>query len=66
MGKKMHIDEMEMDEALVRRLLAAQFPEWADLPLRRMEPAGTVNAIFRLGQQILGSARAAGWAYDAR
>ncbi len=48
----MHADELEMDEALVRRLLAEQFPEWADLPLSRVEPAGTVNAIFRLGDEL--------------
>jgi aminoglycoside phosphotransferase (APT) family kinase protein len=49
---KMHSDELQIDEALVRRLLAAQFPEWADLPLRRVEPSGTVNAIFRLGDEL--------------
>jgi aminoglycoside phosphotransferase (APT) family kinase protein len=48
----MHDDELQIDEALVRRLLAAQFPEWADLPLRRVEPRGTVNAIFRLGDEL--------------
>jgi aminoglycoside phosphotransferase (APT) family kinase protein len=48
----MHADELEIDEALVQRLLAAQFPEWADLPLRRVEPSGTVNAIFRLGAEL--------------
>lgn len=51
MGEKMHMDEMEIDEALVRRLLISQFPHWAELPLRRIEPAGTVNAIFRLGDE---------------
>lgn len=45
----MHADELDIDEALVRRLMREQFPEWADLPLRRVEPAGTDNAIFRLG-----------------
>jgi aminoglycoside phosphotransferase (APT) family kinase protein len=49
---KMHSDEIEIDEALVRRLLAAQFPAWAELPLRRIEPSGTVNAIFRLGDEL--------------
>ena len=49
---RMHADEVEIDEALVRRLLAGQFPEWADLPLRRVEPAGTVHAIFRLGDDL--------------
>jgi len=49
---RMHEDELELDEALVRQLLAEQFPEWAELPLRRIEPSGTVNAIFRLGNQL--------------
>jgi aminoglycoside phosphotransferase (APT) family kinase protein len=48
----MHADELEIGDALVQRLLAAQFPAWADLPLRRVEPSGTVNAIFRLGDQL--------------
>jgi aminoglycoside phosphotransferase (APT) family kinase protein len=48
----MHVDEREIDEALVRRLLREQFPEWVDLPLRRVEPSGTVNAIFRLGEKL--------------
>ena len=48
----MHVDELEIDEALVRRMLADRFPEWAGLPLRRVEPAGTVNAIFRLGDAL--------------
>lgn len=49
---RMHDGEIEIDEALVRRLLAEQFPEWADLPIRRIEPTGTVNAIFRLGDEL--------------
>src|SRR3954454_15952125 len=49
---KMHGDEIAIDEALVRRLLAEQFPQWADRPLRRIEPAGTDNAIFRLGDDL--------------
>jgi aminoglycoside phosphotransferase (APT) family kinase protein len=46
---RVHADELEIGEALVRRLLAEQFPEWADLPLARVEPDGTVNVIYRLG-----------------
>jgi len=49
---RMHTDEIELDEAFVRRLIAAQFPDWADLPLRRVEPSGTVNAVFRLGAEL--------------
>jgi aminoglycoside phosphotransferase (APT) family kinase protein len=48
----MHQDELELDEALVRRLLAEQFPVWSELPLRRVRPEGTVNAIFRLGDEL--------------
>ena len=44
----MHADELEIDGELVGRLLAEQFPEWADRPLVRVVPAGTDNAIFRL------------------
>lgn len=48
----MHADELEIDEPLVRRLIAEQFPEWADRTLVRAVPAGTVNAIFRLGDDL--------------
>jgi aminoglycoside phosphotransferase (APT) family kinase protein len=48
----MHADELDIDEALVRRLLVERFPEWADRPLRRVRPEGTVNAIFRLGDDL--------------
>ena len=37
---KMHADELEIDEALVRALIDEQFPEWAGLPLTRVEPWG--------------------------
>jgi aminoglycoside phosphotransferase (APT) family kinase protein len=49
---RMHVDELEIDEALVRRLLGEQFPEWVDLPLRRIEPTGTDSAIFRRGDEL--------------
>ena len=49
---RMHVDELAIDEGLVRRLLREQFQEWAHLPLHRIEPAGTVNAIFRLGDEL--------------
>jgi aminoglycoside phosphotransferase (APT) family kinase protein len=48
----MHADELAIDEPLVRRLLADQFPEWAARPLTRVVPQGTVNAIFRLGDDL--------------
>ncbi|PLS78194.1 MAG: phosphotransferase, partial [Chloroflexi bacterium] len=49
---KMHADEVETDAALVRRLLAAQFPQWSELPITPVRSAGTDNAIFRLGDDL--------------
>ncbi|MCG0290535.1 aminoglycoside phosphotransferase family protein [Streptomyces sp. PSAA01] len=48
----MHADEWPIDVALVRRLLAAQFPRWAELPIERFASSGTVNALFRLGGDL--------------
>jgi aminoglycoside phosphotransferase (APT) family kinase protein len=48
----MHPDEIATDEALVRRLLAAQFPDWKDLPIEALLAAGTDNAIYRLGDAL--------------
>lgn len=48
----MHADELEIGERLVRDLLTDQFPAWADQPLERVEPSGTVHAIFRLGEDL--------------
>jgi len=39
----------DIDEALVRRLLKAQFPQWADLPLTPVAAPGMDNATYRLG-----------------
>jgi aminoglycoside phosphotransferase (APT) family kinase protein len=48
----MHDDEVATDASLVRGLLAAQFPEWADLPIERVASDGTDNAIYRLGDDM--------------
>jgi aminoglycoside phosphotransferase (APT) family kinase protein len=52
MARKMHADEVDIDVSLVRRLLIAQFPQWADLPIVPVHSAGTVNAIYRLGDDM--------------
>ncbi len=49
---KMHPDEPDIDEPLVRGLLEAQFPEWAALPLAPVASAGTDNALYRLGDDL--------------
>ncbi|MDQ3875603.1 MAG: aminoglycoside phosphotransferase family protein [Actinomycetota bacterium] len=48
----MHADEVHTDVPLVRRLLAAQFPQWAALPIEPVASAGTDNAIYRLGEDM--------------
>jgi aminoglycoside phosphotransferase (APT) family kinase protein len=48
----MHADELETDEALVRRLLAAQFAQWAKLAIEALPAGGTDNAIYRLGEEL--------------
>lgn len=43
---------MRIDAALVRRLVAAQFPEWAALPIAPVTPGGWDNRTFRLGDAL--------------
>jgi aminoglycoside phosphotransferase (APT) family kinase protein len=45
--------EVDVDAALVRRLLASQFPHWADLPIEAMPSPGWDNFLFRLGSELL-------------
>jgi aminoglycoside phosphotransferase (APT) family kinase protein len=49
---KLHADEPDIDADLVGRLLAAQFPQWAGLPVARDGSAGTDNVMFRLGAEL--------------
>ena len=48
----MHPDEAATDAELVERLLVAQFPAWAHLPLTRIGSTGTDNALYRLGPEL--------------
>ena len=48
----MHAGEAEIDDALVLRLVAAQFPQWARLGVEEIPSSGTVNAMFRLGDSL--------------
>ncbi|MCM1972194.1 aminoglycoside phosphotransferase family protein [Streptomyces sp. G1] len=41
-----------IDAALVRRLVDAQFPQWAGLPLKLLDPAGSDHVIYRLGREL--------------
>ena len=43
------VDKAAITAELASRLVAAQFPQWAGLPVRRVEPGGWDNVTFRLG-----------------
>jgi aminoglycoside phosphotransferase (APT) family kinase protein len=49
---RMHADEVDIDPALVRRLVDTQFPRWAGLPIEPVPFFGTDNAIYRLGAEL--------------
>jgi len=42
-----------IDDALVRRLVMDQFPQWTGLPVRPVETAGWDNRIFHLGEHMI-------------
>lgn len=41
-----------IDAALARRLVDTQFPQWAHLPLKLLDPAGSDHVIYRLGEDL--------------
>ncbi|MGD1217300.1 aminoglycoside phosphotransferase family protein [Streptomyces krungchingensis] len=41
-----------IDVSLVGRLVDAQFPQWAELPLTLLDPAGSDHVIYRMGDDL--------------
>ena len=60
----MHADDVLTDATQVRRLVAAQFPEWADLPLTPVAEFGTDHWLYRLGDDLVVRMPRIGWAVD--
>jgi aminoglycoside phosphotransferase (APT) family kinase protein len=48
----MHEGQPDTDVALVRRLLADQFPRWAALPVEPVDSYGTDHALYRVGDSL--------------
>ncbi len=48
----MHEGQLQVTVATVRDLVGDQFPEYATLAIDPVHPGGTVNAIFRIGEQL--------------
>ena len=42
-----------IDDDLVRRLIARQFPQWTRMRVERFPSGGTVNAMYRLGNSMV-------------
>ncbi len=61
---KMHENEFHIDEVLVHKLIANQFPQWANLPLKSVPSAGTDNALYRLGEDKLVRLPRIDWAVE--
>jgi aminoglycoside phosphotransferase (APT) family kinase protein len=49
----MHADQVDITAAVVAGLVAGQFPQWRGYPVRPLASHGTVNALFRLGEEIV-------------
>jgi aminoglycoside phosphotransferase (APT) family kinase protein len=62
---KMHADEVETDASLVGRLLAAHFLQWPDLPIQPVPSAGTDNALYRLGDDMVVRLPRIKWAVES-
>ena len=61
---KMHAAEIATDVALVRRLLAAQFPQWTGLAIEPVVSYGTDHDIYRLGHGLAARLPRIAWATD--
>jgi len=49
---KLHDSEVSIDVALVQRLVAEQFPERGGQFIREVKSTGTVNVIYRIGDDV--------------
>lgn len=49
----MHEGQLDVTVELVERLVKEQFPQWSDLTVRAVPSHGTVNALFRIGDELV-------------
>ncbi|WP_406510215.1 aminoglycoside phosphotransferase family protein [Streptomyces sp. NBC_00212] len=52
-AEQMHHGQHPVDDDLVRALIAGQLPQWAGLAVERFPSGGTVNAMYRLGDDMV-------------
>ncbi len=49
---RMHANELDVHISLVRDLIDQQFPEFSTLPITPVNSVGTVNHVYRLGEEL--------------
>lgn len=49
----MHSGQLHLDARTVGRLIEMQFPRWVGLPVTELRTSGSVNAIFRIGDELV-------------
>jgi len=49
---KLHHDEVDINHAIVQKLIDSQFPQYSNLEIRLVEESGTDNVMFRLGNDM--------------
>ena len=62
---KMHEDEIEINENIVKQLINEQFSQYKDLPIYKINSMGTVNAIYRLGDEYSVRLPRISWAVES-
>ena len=53
MSVPMHPDQLTVCVETVHELVGDQFPDWVGLPITEIASQGTVNSLFRLGDQLV-------------
>ncbi|AZP15287.1 aminoglycoside phosphotransferase family protein [Streptomyces aquilus] len=48
----MHVDQVDVTTDVVETLIGDQFPQWRGKEIRLLSSTGTVNAIFRIGDDL--------------
>ena len=51
--RKFQVAEFDISADLAARLIAEQFPQWADLPIRPVDTQGTWRVNYRLGEELV-------------
>lgn len=51
-GDMSNTDKIHVDTSLIRRLIATQFPQWADFPIKPIKAGGWDNRTFHLGEYM--------------